>query len=119
MITFHALEEIKKIFQTEGEITFYFGEICLATRFNKIELEGSHTSANSSRVIYFDPAEKECFFWGDFPGSDFFGTAHFKLIRSFKPTLKKSFRNLLEEVWQQKVSKTLTYTQELEKQLFG
>lgn len=119
MIIWNMLEELKCQFQTDNRLIIEIGSLYKSTDSDEVLTGCSLIKINDLGIIFYQPLMNAFFYHGEFPGSIFFGEAHFRLQREFKTTLSTFLQRLFIEVWQAKTPKVLEYSQELEQQLFA
>jgi hypothetical protein len=120
MIEEYAWSELRRLFKETGEIRII---ILIARTDGEVgplwEFEVSGILVGEIGVFYYHPEILEFYYFGDFPGSVFHGSAHFPLRRGSNSTMPYRFQRVLMEVWEQKAPKIIEYTEDIEAQLFA
>jgi hypothetical protein len=118
MIINYAINQIRLEFRSKKALEVRFDLIHLYNSYYRKDCETSFIEVNPQSLIYFDPEEEECFYWGTYPGDYFFGTAHLKAVKNFKSTINLALMKTFKDVLSQKSTKVIVYTEQIEKQLF-
>ncbi len=115
----YALKQIQVNFQTTKTLEVKYDLLQLGTLHFGKNLVTSFIGVNPKSVLYFDPEDRYCHYWGIYPPYDSESVAHFKAIKSFKSAINRQIVRLFEDVFDQKKTKTLAYAEQLDKQLFA